>query len=178
MNSKLMKNGVTRFGGRVCVPDVAELKTSILEEGHHSGLSIHPGATKMYHDLKRLFLWPGMKKEIETFVYSCLTFQKSKTEHQKSSVLMKLLSISEWKWDNISMGFVSSLARTIKNCEAIWVVVDKLTKSAHFILMRMDYPMEKLAELYIKRIVSLHGIPSSILSDRDPRFTSKFWEGL
>src|SRR4051812_46728877 len=76
------------------------------------------------------------------------------------------------------MDFVSGLPRTVRNCEAIWVVVNRLTKSAHFIPVRMDYPMEKLAQLYIEKIVSLHGIPSSIVSDRDPRFTSKFWEGL
>src|SRR4051812_35744160 len=76
------------------------------------------------------------------------------------------------------MDFVSGLPRTVKNYEANWVIVDRLTKSAHFLPMRMDYPMEKLAQLYIEKIVSLHGIPSSIVSDRDPRFTSKFWEGL
>ncbi|KAI5435711.1 hypothetical protein KIW84_022223 [Lathyrus oleraceus] len=102
--------------------------------------------------------------------------RKSKIEHQKPSGLMQPLAIPEWKWDSISMDFVSGLPRTIKNFEAIWVIVDRLTKSAHFILIRMDYPLERLAELYIEEIVSLHGIPSSIVSDRDPRFTSKFWE--
>src|SRR3954470_17013178 len=76
------------------------------------------------------------------------------------------------------MDFVSGLPRTVKNCEAIWVIMDKLTKSAHFIPMRMDYPMEKLTQLYIEKIVSLHGITLSIVTDRDSRFTSKFWEGL
>lgn len=129
--------------------DIAELKKNILEEGHQSGLSIHPGASKMYHDLKRLFWGPGMKKEIATFVYSFLTCQKSKIKHQKSSGLMQSLSIHEWKWDSISMDFVYGLPRTTKNCEAIWVIVDRLTKSAHFIPVRMDYTMDRLAELYI-----------------------------
>ena len=102
----------------------------------------------------------------------------SKIEHQKPSGLMQPLAIPEWKWDSISMDFVSGLPRTNKNFEAIWVIVDRLTKSAHFIPIRMDYPLERLAELYIEKIVRLHGIPSSIVSDRDPRFTSKFWEGL
>lgn len=119
-----------------------------------------------------------MKKEIATFVYSCLTCQKSKIEHQNPSGLMHSLSIPEWKWDNISMDFVSGLPRTNKNWEAIWVVVDRLTKSAHFIPIRMDYPMERLAELYIEKIVCLYGIPSSIIFDKDLRFTSKLWEGL
>ena len=77
-----------RFGDRVCVPDIAELRKSILEEGHRSGLSIHPGATKMYHDLKKLFWWPGIKKEIAKFVYACMICQKSKIEHQKPSGLL------------------------------------------------------------------------------------------
>src|SRR3954470_21322653 len=91
---------------------------------------------------------------------------------------MQPLFIPEVKWDNITMDFVSGLPRTVKNCEAIWVIVDRLTKSTHFIPMRMDYPMERLAQLYIENIVSLHGIPSGIVSDRDPRFTSRFWEGF
>ncbi|KAI5397057.1 hypothetical protein KIW84_063034 [Lathyrus oleraceus] len=150
------ENGILKFGNRVCIPDVTELKKSILEEGHRSGLSIHPGATKMYHDLKKLFWWPGMKREIASFVYSCLTCQKSKIEHQKPSGLMQPLAIPEWKWDSISMDFVSGLPRTSKNFEAIWVIVDRLMKSAHFIPIRMDYPLERLAELYIEKVVSLH----------------------
>ena len=122
---------------------------SILEEGHRSGLSIHPGATKMYQDLRKVFWWPRMKKDITEFVYSCLTCQKSKIEHQKPSGLMQSLFIPEWKWYSISMDFVSGLPRTPGNFEAIWVIVDRLTKSAHFIPMRMDYPLEKLAKLYI-----------------------------
>src|ERR1043165_9153975 len=161
------ENGVMRFGDRVCVPDIAEIRKSILEEGHRSGLSIHPGATKMYHDLKKLFWWPGMKKEIAEFVYACLVCQKSKIEHQKPSGLMEPLFVPDWKCDGISMDFVSGLSRTAKNCDSIWVIVDRLTKSDHFILIRMDYPMEKLSQLYVEKIVSLHDIPSRIVSDRD-----------
>ena len=119
-----------------------------------------------------------MKKENVEFVHYCLTCRKSKIEHQKSSSLLQPLSIPKWKCDSISMDFVSGLPRTPSNFEAIWVIVEGLTKTAYFIPMRMDYPMEKLAKLYIEKIVSLHGIPSSIVSDRDPIFTSRFWEGL
>src|ERR1051325_6799402 len=87
---------------------------------------------------------------------------------------MEPLFVPNWKWDGISMDFVSGLPMTAKNCDSIWVIVDRLTESAHFIPIRMDYLMERLAELYVEKIVSLHGIPSSIVSDRDPRFTSKF----
>ena len=91
------ENGIMRCHDRVCVSNIAELKKSILEEGNRSGLSIHPGATKMYQELRKVFWWPCMKKEIAEFVYSCLTCQKSKIEHQKPSGLMQLLSIPECK---------------------------------------------------------------------------------
>lgn len=155
-----------------------ELKKSILEEAHRSGLSIHPGATKMYQDLKRLFWWAGMKKDVAKFVYSCLTCQKSKIEHQKPAGMVQPLRIPEWKWDSISMDFVTGLPRTVKGNDSIWVIVDQLTKSAHFLPMKINHSLERLAELYIEEIVRLHGIPSSIVSDRDPRFTSIFWESL
>ncbi|MCI50717.1 hypothetical protein A2U01_0071961, partial [Trifolium medium] len=78
----------------------------IMEEGHRSGLSIHPGVTKMYQDLKKLFRWPGMKRRIFEFVYACLVCQKSKIEHQKPSDLLQLMFIPGWKWDSIAMDFV------------------------------------------------------------------------
>ena len=83
------------------------LKNRILHEGHRSSLSIHPEATKMYQDLRKLFWWSGMKKDITGFVHSCLICQKSKIEHQRPSGLLQSLSIPEWKWDIISMDFVS-----------------------------------------------------------------------
>ncbi|XP_050877515.1 uncharacterized protein LOC127081286 [Lathyrus oleraceus] len=172
------ENDIMRCHDRFCVPDVSDLRKRILGEGHRCGLSIHLGATKMYQDLRKLFWWPGMKKEIAEFVYSCLICQKSKIEHQKPSGLLQPLSIPEWKWDSIFMDFISSLPRTLSNCESIWVIMDRLMKSAHFIPIRMDYPMKRLAKLYIEKIVSLHGIPSRNVLYRDVRFSLKFWEGL
>ncbi|WJX40137.1 hypothetical protein P8452_27643 [Trifolium repens] len=177
-NFKMDESGVIRFRGRVCVPDVPELKKMIMEEGHRSGLSIHPGVTKMYQDLKKLFWWPGMKRQISEFVYACLVCQKSKIEHQKPSGMLQPLFIPEWKWDSIAMDFVGGLPRTTRGNEVIWVVVDRLTKSAHFIALKIGTLVPMLAEIYIERIVKLHGIPSSIISDRDPKFTSRFWESL
>lgn len=86
-------NGILNFCGRVCVPYVPELKNMILEESHRDNLSIHHGPTKMYQDLKKMFWWPGMKRDIMLFVYACLTFQKSKIEHQKSSGMIQPLDI-------------------------------------------------------------------------------------
>ena len=171
---RLDENGVLMFRDRVCVPDVLELKKQILEEGHRSSLNIHPRATKMYQDLKWLFWWLGMKKEIAEFVYACLVCQKSKIEHQKSSGLMQSLFVPEWKWDSIYMDFVGPLSMTVKGFDLIWMIVDRLTKSAHFVPIKTDMFMAKLAEIYIEQIVRLHGIPSSIVSDQDSRFTSMF----
>jgi len=92
--------------------------------------------------------------------------------------MMQLLNIPEWKWDSISMDFVTGLPKTVKGNDSIWVIVDRLTKSAHFLPMKINHSMQKLAEMYIEEIVKLHGIPSSIVSDRDPRFTSRFWKSL
>nr|KYP70096.1 Transposon Ty3-I Gag-Pol polyprotein [Cajanus cajan] len=167
-------DGVLRFKDRLCIPSVPELKRAILEEGHKSILSIHPGATKMYQDLKKMFWWPKMKREVEEFVYACLVCQKAKVEHQKPSGLMQPLDVPVWKWDSISMDFVVGLPMTVKNLDAIWVIVDRLTKSAHFIPINIRYALERLTKLYISEIVRLHGVPTSIVSDRDPRFTSRF----
>lgn len=84
----------------------------ILEEGRRSSLSIHPDATKMYQDLKKLFWWPGLKRDIAKFVYACLICQKSKVEHQKPAGLLQPLDVPEWKWDSISMDFVTGLLNT------------------------------------------------------------------
>ena len=115
-----------------------------------------------------------MKKEIDEFANACLTCQKSKIEHQKPTGKLQPLPIPEWKWDSISMDFVSGLPRSPTCCDAVWVIVDRLTKSAHFLPMNMEFSLEKLTRMYIKEIVRLHGVPSSIISDRDPRFASGF----
>ncbi|GKC58623.1 putative nucleotidyltransferase, ribonuclease H [Tanacetum coccineum] len=101
-----------------------------------------------------------------------------KIEHQRASGLLQPLEIPVWKWDEISMDFVTGLPRTQRKHDAIWVVVDRLTKSAYFLPIRKDYPVSKLAEMFQQEIVRLHGTPSAIVSDRDPRFTSHFWKGL
>ena len=115
-----------------------------------------------------------MKKDIYEYVAKCLTCQQVKDEHQVPSGLLNPLPIPQWKWDNITMDFVSSFPLTQRKHDVIWVIVDRLTKSAHFLPIRLDYSMDRLADLYVNEIVRLHGIPVSIVSDRDPRFTSRF----
>ena len=122
----------------------ADIRKMILEEGHRSNLSIHLRATKMYHDLKKLFWWSGLKRDVAQFVYACLTCQKLKVRHQKLVGLLEPLDVSEWKWDSISMDFVTGLPSTPRRHDAIWVIVDRLTKSADFIPISINFPAPKL----------------------------------
>ncbi|GJU79146.1 putative reverse transcriptase domain-containing protein [Tanacetum coccineum] len=132
----------------------------------------------MYQDLKKLYWWPNMKAEIATYVSKCLTCAKVKAEHQKPSGLLQQPEIPEWKWEKITMDFVSGLPRTPSGYDSIWVIIDRLTKSAHFLPMKKTDNIEKLAQLYLKEIVCKHGVPTSIISDRDSLFTSRFWKSL
>ncbi|KAG8474681.1 hypothetical protein CXB51_031149 [Gossypium anomalum] len=175
---RIGSDGCLMFKDRICVPKNEELIQKILQEAHSSYFSIHPGSTKMYNDLKKMYWWNGMKRDISEFVSKCLICQQVKAEHQVPSGLLQPIMVPEWKWDRITMDFVSGLPLTPGKKDAIWVIVDRLTKSAHFIPVRTDYSLNKLAELYIREIVRLHGIPLSIISDRDPRFTSRFWKKL
>ncbi|KAL0401648.1 UNVERIFIED_CONTAM: hypothetical protein Slati_4194700 [Sesamum latifolium] len=153
-------------GKRMCVPNVGELRTEIMHEAHYAQYAMHPGGTKMYRDLRPYYWWPTMKKDVAEFVAKCLTCQQVKTEHKHQL------------WGKITMDFVIGLPRTFMKHDAVWVIVDRLTKSAHFLPTRQNDSLDKLAELYVSEIVRLHGIPTSIVSDRDPRFTSHFWGSL
>ncbi|KAJ9567836.1 hypothetical protein OSB04_003802 [Centaurea solstitialis] len=171
-------DGVRYFKDRVWVPKVDQLRTMIMDEAHQSKYSIHPGSDKMYKGLKEHYWWPGMKKDIATYVSKCLTCARIKAEHQKPSRLLQQPEIPEWKWEQISMDFVTKLPKTKKGHDSIWVIVDRLTKSAHFLPIRESYSIDRLAQLYVNEIVMRHGVPISIISDRDSRFTSRFWQSL
>ncbi|GKE81422.1 putative reverse transcriptase domain-containing protein, partial [Tanacetum coccineum] len=149
-----------------------------MHESHKSKYSIHPGSDKMYQDLKLLYWWPNMKADIATYVSKCLTCAKIKAEHQKLSRLLQQPEIPVWKWKRITMDFMSGLPRTPSGYDMIWVIVDLLTKSAHFLPMKKMDSMEKLTRLYLKEIVYRHGVPVLIISDRDIHFTSNFWRLL
>ena len=171
-------DGALVIGSRPCVPTTEELKRQILEEAHSSTYAMLPGSTKMYRTLKEYYWWSGMKREVAEYVSKCFICQQVKAERQKPSELLQPLPIPEWKWERITMDFVFKLPPTAQRHDGIWVVVDRLTKSAHFIPIREKFSPQKLAELFMNHIVGLHGVPVSIISDRDPRFTSRFWKGL
>ncbi|GJT97626.1 hypothetical protein Tco_1093144 [Tanacetum coccineum] len=157
---------------------VGGVRTIIMDETYKTRYSIHPRADKMYHDLRDMYWLPGMKRDIAIYVSKCLTYSKVKAEHQRPSGLLQQPEIPEWKWDKITMYFITKLPKTKSGHDTIWVIVDRLTKSANFLAIREDYTIERLAMLYINKIVARHGVPVSIISDRDGRFTSRFWQTL
>ncbi|GJV63417.1 putative reverse transcriptase domain-containing protein [Tanacetum coccineum] len=142
-------DGTLCLHSRSWIPCYGDLRSVIMHESHKSKYSIHPGSEKMV-----------------------------KAEHQRPSGLLVQPEIPEWKWDNITMDFITKLPRSSQGFDTIWVIVDRLTKSAHFLPIRENDPLDKLARLYLNRIVARHGIPASIICDRDGRFTSNFWRSF
>jgi len=167
------ENGILWFKDRLVLPKDRELRNQILSEAHSSKLSIHPGSSKMYQDLKPLFWWTKMKKEIAPFVARCDNCCHVKAVHMKAGLLQSL-SIPGWKWEEVSMDFIVGLPTSVKGYESIWVIVDRLTKVARFIPVRTDYRPHQYAELYFEHIVRQYGVPQTIISDHGPQFTARF----
>jgi hypothetical protein len=127
------------YKGRICVPSMKELKDKILREVHESAYSIHPKGNKMYHDLKDTYWWYEMKRDVAEYVTRYDTCQRVKTEHQRPAGLLQPLQVPEWKWEEIAMDFIVRLPRTQSGYDSIWVIVDRLTKVAHFIPIKTTY---------------------------------------
>ncbi|GKE37261.1 putative reverse transcriptase domain-containing protein, partial [Tanacetum coccineum] len=159
--SGMLKKLEARADGTLCLdsrswlPCYGDTRSLIMHESHKSKYSIHPGSDKMYHDLKMLYWWPNMKADIATYVNKCLTCAKVKAEHQRPSGLLVQPDIPEWKWEKITMDFITKLPKTAAGYDLIWVIVDRLTKSAHFLPMKEIYSTEKLTKLYMKEILDL-----------------------
>jgi hypothetical protein len=168
------EHDVVRYKDRLVVPSNDELKRKILNEAHHSKLSIHPSGNKMYHDLRHLYWWFNMKQDITQYVVECETCGRVKADHMYTLGYLQPFPIPVWKWEDISMDFVVGLPHTSKGYDVIWVIVDRLTKSAHFILVDTRYTARKYAQIYFDQIVTLHGVPLTIISDRGSVFVSHF----
>ncbi|GJU63109.1 retrovirus-related pol polyprotein from transposon TNT 1-94 [Tanacetum coccineum] len=134
------------FVRQIWVPLLGDVRTLVMDEAHKTRYYIHTGADNMYHDLKDVYWWSGMKKDIAVYIL-------------------------EWKWENMAMDFITKFPRTSSGHDSIWVIVTRLTKSAHFLAICEDYKMEKLARLYINEVVARHGVPISIIFDSNSRFT-------
>ncbi|GJZ90745.1 putative reverse transcriptase domain-containing protein [Tanacetum coccineum] len=187
------------LNGRSWIPCRGNLRGLIIHESHKSKYSIHFGWDKTYQDLKKLYWWLNMKAEIATYVNDVLLcywlfdlesskdvvfmlgkrrYHKVKAEYQKPFGLLVKPVIPVWKWENIIMDFVTKLSKTSTGQDTIWVIVDRVTKSAHFLPMKENDSMEMLTRQYLKEVVSNHGVPVLIIFDRDGRFTSQFWQLL
>ncbi|GJV85743.1 putative reverse transcriptase domain-containing protein [Tanacetum coccineum] len=165
-------DGTLCLNGRSWLPCYGDLRSVIMHESHESKYSIHPSSKMMYQDMNKLYWWPNMKADIATYVSKCLTCAKVKAEHQRPS------SNTRVEVDNITMDFITKLPKSSHGFDTIWVIVDRLTKSAYFLPIRKNDPLDKLARLYLNRIVARHGIPVLIICDRDARFTSNFWRSF
>ncbi|GJV55296.1 putative reverse transcriptase domain-containing protein [Tanacetum coccineum] len=175
---EIHSDGIRYFENRVWLPLFGGLRDLIMHESYKSKYSIHPSSDKMYQDMKKLYWWPNMKADIPTYVSKCLTCAKVKAEHQRPSGILQQPEIPEWKWERITMDFVTGLPRTSSGYDSIWVIVDRLTKSAYFLPMKKTDSMEKFTQLYLKEVVYRHGVLLSIISDRDSRFAYGFWRSL
>ncbi|GJW86629.1 putative reverse transcriptase domain-containing protein [Tanacetum coccineum] len=151
-------DGGIYFFDWIWIPSVGGVRKLIMDEAHTSRYSVHPGADKMYYDLRDLYWWPGMKRDIAKIT---------------SAAGSSRIEMGE---DN--MDLVIKLPKSSSRYDAIWVIVDRLTKSAHFLPIREDYKMEKLARIYINKIVARHGLPVAIILDRDGRFAKHLWQAL
>ena len=133
-------NGSLWYRGMVVVPQSADLRDEILREFHYSHFVVRLGGTKMYHDL-RCHYWSGRKKPVGDFARRCLTCHQVKAKHQRSTGLLQPLEVTKWKWEHITMDFVTHLPRTSQGHDAVWVIVDQLTKLAHFITVQMTFTL-------------------------------------
>jgi len=169
--------GMLYFNKRLYVPNEDSLRKLILDEFHISHYTGHPGYQKMVTALRKEYYWPGMKKNVAEYLERCLECQQIKAEHLHPAGLLQPLPIPEWKWETISMDFITGLPRTKKNNDSIMVVVDKLSKAAHFIPVWSTYKAVQIAHIFMKNVFKLHGLPK-VISDRDVKFTSAFWRTL
>jgi hypothetical protein len=173
-----VKDGRLVCGDRVYVPNDLPLQTRILQECHDSPLGGHLGKEKTIEQVKRRFYWPGMDATIQRYVTSCDACQRNKPSQQSPMGLLKPLPIPTRPWQQVSMDLITSLPRSRSGNDAIVVFVDKLTKMVHYVPTTTNVTAPKLATIFMREVVRLHGVPESILSDRDPRFTAHFWRAF
>ena len=150
----------------------------VMQEAHDTPLSIHPGSTKMYQDIRQRFWWSNMKQDIAQYVAECDVCRRIKAEHQNLPELCNPLLFPNGNGIKLKWDFITGFPRSQKGHNAIFVVVDRFSKVAHFLPVKETITASQLANLYVSRIVSLHGIPLQINSDRGSLFTSRFWESF
>ena len=174
----LTKDGLIIFRDMIYVRDNNELKKVILREFQVKPYLGHPGYQKILIALKNFYYWPNLKRDVAEFVAICFYCQCVKAECKHLGGLLQPIVIPEWKWEVISMEFIIGLSRTVRQHDSIMVVVDKLTKVAHFISVNSTFSSSDVAQVFIRDVVRIHGVSKNIVSNRDAKFTSKFWKDL
>jgi hypothetical protein len=174
----LEANRLLRYRGRMYIPENGDIRSIILKEAHRALYCAHPGVKKMYADMRKLFFWVGMKCDVVHFIAKCLECQQVKADHHHPTILLQPHDVPMSKWEVISMDFVVGLSLTSHRHNVILVIVDKLTKSAHFIPVRYTYDVTDVPRVFASEVICLHKIPKKIISNRDSRFTSRFWTSL
>ncbi|CAI7742989.1 unnamed protein product [Closterium sp. NIES-54] len=163
---------------KIWVPNYPPLRQLLLEEFHDVLYAGHFGSNKTLAGIAKVYYWPHMAKDVQKFVTSCDTCQRMKSSKQKKARLLQPLPISEQPWQVVSLDFITGLPPTNAGHDAILVVIDKFSTMGHFIPTHTTARMEETAQLFLKHIISQHGIPTTLISNRDPKFTSKFWKEL
>ena len=148
-----------------------------MDEIHQAPYSSHPGYQKTIDTARKKYVWLGMKKDMAEYISRCMKCEQVKVDHQHPASLLQPLPVLEWKWEVISMDFTTRLSMTWRQHDSIMVAVDKLTKEAHFILVKSTHKTDDIANIFMKEIFKLHGSPKEIISNRDVKFTSNFWKG-
>lgn len=173
---KLVDDIIT-FKGKYYLSEKSELKESLLKEFHCSLFAGHGGIKKTLVGLSSMFYWPKMRRDVKEFIRGCTVCQQVKYMTTAPAGLLQPLPIPALVWNDLTMDFITHLPLS-RGCTVILVVVDRLTKAAHFGALPTSFTASKVAQLFVEMVVRLHGFPSTIVSDRDPVFLNKFWAEL
>lgn len=167
------RNGLCFYKQRVVVP--TSMRTQLLQEFHDTKVGGHSGVLRTFKRLSQQFYWPSMHKDVHKYIQQCITCQKTKSETLAPAGLLQPLPIPSSVWDDISLDFIEGLPSSYGK-DSIMVVVDRLSKYAHFIALSHPFTAKHVAEKFVEHIIKLHGMPKSIISDRGHVFVSQFWQ--
>jgi hypothetical protein len=175
-NFRIMDD-IIYYKGRIFLVPESTFKAKVLQACHDSPVAGHQGFIKTYRQIRERFAWKGLKEDVMRHIKECTTCQVNKDEHTHPTGLLQPLPIPEHKWESISMDFITGFPKA-QGKDCIFVVVDRLTKFAHFFAIATDYSATQVADLFFREVFRLHGLPKTIVSDRDNRFMSTFWQEL